>query len=79
MLPKVAFTGFLSRYREPKPEEGFQDITKVDFRVGCTAHQYAKVYASCLPTSSSRVMRSSGQYGLNIGFKKVLTAPDRSG
>lgn len=37
MLPKVAFTGFLSRYREPKPEEGFQDITKVDFRVGCTA------------------------------------------
>lgn len=32
MLPKVAFTGFLSRYREPKPEEGFQDITKVDFR-----------------------------------------------
>jgi len=32
MLPKVAFTGFLSRYREPKLEEGFQDITKVDFR-----------------------------------------------
>ena len=33
MLPKVAFTGFASRYREPKVEEGFQDITKVDFKV----------------------------------------------
>lgn len=34
MLPKLAFTGFASRYREPKLDEGFQDITKVDFMVG---------------------------------------------
>lgn len=33
MLPKMAFTGFAARYREPKVEEGFQDITKVDFKV----------------------------------------------
>lgn len=33
MLPKVAFTGFASRYREPKVEEGLQDISKVDFKV----------------------------------------------
>lgn len=33
MLPKMAFTGFASRYREPRVEEGFQDITKVDFKV----------------------------------------------
>lgn len=33
MLPKMAFTGFASRYREPRLEEGFQDITKVDFNV----------------------------------------------
>lgn len=33
MLPKIAFTGFASRYREPRVEEGFQDITKVDFEV----------------------------------------------
>lgn len=33
MLPKMAFSGFASRYREPKLEEGFQDITKVDFKV----------------------------------------------
>ena len=45
MLPKMAFSGFKSRYREPKVEEGFEDITKVDFtvstarcwRVACTA------------------------------------------
>lgn len=35
MLPQVAFTGFASRYREPKVEEGFRDITKVDFKVNC--------------------------------------------
>lgn len=33
MLPKMAFTGFAARYRQPKEEEGFEDITKVDFKV----------------------------------------------
>lgn len=33
MLPKLAFTGFAARYREPKVEEGFDDVTKVDFKV----------------------------------------------
>ncbi|KAL2355708.1 polynucleotide kinase 3 phosphatase-domain-containing protein [Cryomyces antarcticus] len=32
LLPKIAFAGFLSRYREPSLQEGFQDITKVDFK-----------------------------------------------
>ncbi|CAK4026681.1 Bifunctional polynucleotide phosphatase kinase [Lecanosticta acicola] len=31
LLPKMAFTGFASRYREPHLEEGFQDITQVEF------------------------------------------------
>ncbi|KAF2161595.1 hypothetical protein M409DRAFT_58988 [Zasmidium cellare ATCC 36951] len=31
LLPKMAFTGFASRFREPSVEEGFQDITHVDF------------------------------------------------
>lgn len=31
LLPKMAFSSFASRYREPKLEEGFQDITKVAF------------------------------------------------
>ncbi len=33
MLPKVAFVGFASRYREPRLDEGFQDITRIDFQV----------------------------------------------
>lgn len=33
MLPKMAFTSFASRYREPDIKEGFEDITKVDFIV----------------------------------------------
>ena len=33
MLPKMAFTGFASRYREPTVNEGFDDITKVNFKV----------------------------------------------
>ncbi|KAJ6440651.1 bifunctional polynucleotide phosphatase/kinase [Purpureocillium lavendulum] len=31
-LPKLAFTGFASRYKEPKVKEGFQDIIEVDFQ-----------------------------------------------
>jgi hypothetical protein len=37
MLPKLAFTGFISRYREPEVSEGFQDVVKVDFEV----HRYS--------------------------------------
>jgi hypothetical protein len=33
ILPKMAFTGFASRYREPTADEGFEDITKVNFKV----------------------------------------------
>ncbi|KNG52297.1 DNA kinase/phosphatase Pnk1 [Stemphylium lycopersici] len=32
ILPHVAFSGFGSRYREPKLSEGFVDILKTDFR-----------------------------------------------
>jgi len=38
MLPKMAFTGFASRYREPTLEEGLADIFKVDFRVRYMIH-----------------------------------------
>jgi bifunctional polynucleotide phosphatase/kinase len=34
LLPKMAFSSFASRYRPPRIEEGFQDITTVDFKVG---------------------------------------------
>ncbi|KAK5171281.1 DNA kinase/phosphatase Pnk1 [Saxophila tyrrhenica] len=39
MLPKMAFTGFASRYREPTAGEGFQDVTKVDFEFRGTEEQ----------------------------------------
>ena len=39
MLPKLAFTSFASRYRPPKLEEGFQDITEVDFQVSVAQPQ----------------------------------------
>lgn len=35
MLPKQAFTGFAARYSPPTLDEGFMDITKVDFEVRC--------------------------------------------
>ncbi|KAK6428318.1 DNA kinase/phosphatase Pnk1 [Oleoguttula sp. CCFEE 5521] len=42
MLPKLAFTGFAARYREPALEEGFQDITKVNFKFEGTEEQRAQ-------------------------------------
>ncbi|KAK2006330.1 polynucleotide kinase 3 phosphatase [Colletotrichum eremochloae] len=30
-LPKMAFNGFKSRFKEPKVKEGFQDITEIEF------------------------------------------------
>ncbi|EAT87754.1 hypothetical protein SNOG_05363 [Parastagonospora nodorum SN15] len=33
ILPKLAFTGFASRYREPKLSEGFTEITMIDFEL----------------------------------------------
>jgi bifunctional polynucleotide phosphatase/kinase len=41
MLPKMAFTGFASRYRRPTLDEGFQDITSVDFRFRGTDEEKA--------------------------------------
>ncbi|KAI4807134.1 PNK3P-domain-containing protein [Aureobasidium sp. EXF-8845] len=39
MLPKQAFTGFASRYIPPTLDEGFVDITKVDFEFSGTEDQ----------------------------------------
>ena len=33
ILPHSAFAGFNSRFKEPKVQEGFQDIIKVEFQV----------------------------------------------
>lgn len=39
-LPKLAFTGFASRFREPKVNEGFQDIVEIDFAFRGTEEEY---------------------------------------
>ncbi|KAH0399525.1 hypothetical protein KCU89_g6119, partial [Aureobasidium melanogenum] len=39
MLPKQAFTGFAARYSPPTLDEGFTDITKVDFEFSGTEEQ----------------------------------------
>lgn len=39
-LPKLAFTSFASRYKEPKLKEGFQDIVEVDFKFRGTEEDY---------------------------------------
>ncbi|OLN85139.1 Bifunctional polynucleotide phosphatase/kinase [Colletotrichum chlorophyti] len=39
-LPKIAFTGFKSRFKEPKVKEGFQDITELDFTFRGTEEEH---------------------------------------
>lgn len=40
-LPRVAFAGFKSRFREPKVKEGFQDVTEIEFKFRGTQEEYA--------------------------------------
>ncbi|WYZ43506.1 hypothetical protein EsH8_VI_001205 [Colletotrichum jinshuiense] len=39
-LPKMAFNGFKSRFKEPKVKEGFQDITEIDFTFRGTKEEH---------------------------------------
>lgn len=70
MLPKMAFTGFASRYREPKIEEGFQDVTKIDFKV-CRSFPMTRGSAdNRLP--SLRAQKSSGRCGGGTGYRDFV-------
>jgi hypothetical protein len=33
VLPRVAFTGYASRFNKPDVSEGFKDLTKIEFQV----------------------------------------------
>lgn len=33
LLPHSAFSSFISRFKEPKKAEGFQDVTSIEFQV----------------------------------------------
>jgi bifunctional polynucleotide phosphatase/kinase len=39
-LPRTAFLGYASRFKEPKVKEGFQDIVEVDFKFRGTKEEY---------------------------------------
>ncbi|KAM4065737.1 polynucleotide kinase 3 phosphatase domain-containing protein [Hirsutella rhossiliensis] len=39
-LPKLAFTGFASRFKEPKVQEGFQDVTEIHFKFRGTREEF---------------------------------------
>ena len=40
----MAFSGFASRYRDPAVKEGFDDITRVEFRVSLDLCFYLQAY-----------------------------------
>ncbi|KAI3395319.1 hypothetical protein diail_1431 [Diaporthe ilicicola] len=40
-LPKPAFNGYASRFKEPKIKEGFQDVVEVDFKFRGTEEEFA--------------------------------------
>lgn len=71
ILPHSAFTGFVSRFKEPKVEEGFQDVIKVEFQVqNCSGN--LRMRSANVFEHSFKVTRSNAKYGANIGFE-VLT------
>ncbi|PNY25817.1 Bifunctional polynucleotide phosphatase/kinase, partial [Tolypocladium capitatum] len=39
-LPRAALTGFASRYKEPRVEEGFQDVTEIPFAFRGSREEY---------------------------------------
>lgn len=41
VLPKLAFTGFASRFKEPQDKEGFQDVTQLPFSFRGSREEYA--------------------------------------
>lgn len=41
VLPSIAFNGFKSRFKEPKTNEGFQEVFEVEFKFRGTKEEYA--------------------------------------
>ena len=56
ILPRAAFAGFGSRFKEPRMKEGFQDITRIEFQVCAQAPLIARVqHATVVATLLTRV------------------------
>ncbi|TAQ85076.1 hypothetical protein B7494_g6595 [Chlorociboria aeruginascens] len=67
MLPRMAFTGFASRYQRPQLSEGFQDITEVAFKVRppCKRKNRKTYGIQC----SSMELKRNNKFGLDIGLE----------
>lgn len=72
----MAFTGFASRYREPRVEEGFEDITKVDFKVrDSSADLRTTDVATTDSARSSKAQRSRERCGGDTGSRDRESTP----
>ena len=65
ILPHSAFSSFASRFKQPKVEEGFQDVVPVEFQV----HQAPSGSSCKLIYSSSKVTLSSARCGASSGSR----------
>jgi hypothetical protein len=67
ILPSMAFRGFTSRYKPPQLSEGFQDITKVAFRV-CPSHA-SILFVELIGHNACSLMdlKRNVKYGLDTG------------
>ncbi|KAJ6284522.1 polynucleotide kinase 3 phosphatase-domain-containing protein [Bipolaris maydis] len=66
MLPHVAFSGFASRYREPKLAEGFVDIIKVDFQTSkedCGANTGSDLLMGIVKANTTELLPHSTNIG----------------
>jgi len=77
MLPKMAFTGFAARYREPKVEEGLEDITRVDFQV-CRLFNALENPQSADLSYSSKARKTSFCFGGSSGSRDRPSTERRS-
>lgn len=66
MLPRVAFTSFASRFREPRTDEGFESVTVVPFQASALTIDCAMARDLTL-TSSFEVTLTNFQSGKSTG------------
>ena len=76
MLPKMAFGGFAARYREPNIEEGFEDITRVDFKVR-VALNGTSFDVLLTRNHSLRAQKSRKPFGVSTGSREPWSVTSR--
>ena len=70
-LPGIAFSGFTSRYAEPTTDEGFADITKVEFKVCVYAPPLHFSFFTSISTLHMRLGDGRGEIPFNFTLHKT--------